>query len=612
MNNTDNSNKMKPNRADAKNLKPRSTGQNRQNRPPKQARRPEQMQQPKQMKRPVKPQAQIFTDFHKPLPFVKKLDARKVLSLDIDVDKVRYVVAKKSGNYLQTLRWGVQKFPSEESNRLKALQIALENIHAKIYKPGMQVYASIFSPDINIRQVLMPKMRRKSELKNALYYKNQNDLQNFDEDSIWTYEIVEEFEEEGTTRQRILISVAPAKTVRKYLDIFENANMVLSNLVPRQAAILAAYSKMCAGDKSDMVVDISYDYSQICFIKNGRFEYFRNVGIGARNLEVIIRSDDKKATEGNEKKYPDKKRADEGNADAIRSRLLSKIKDLQEKQNPVLHTFFSEILRSIAFIQGRKKNNYIDRLVISGYGIRKESLVPYLKNRLKMPIIIMAPQLSESAAQPLQYGEFFTAIGTILQSRKTFSLLPEQYHNRVTFRKINWFLTFLIILGAGGLSFYSHLQNTILQNQRQLVAQYQKEYDKLNPVEGMYKDLVDQIAEVNAENQALLGFVEQQPPMLEVMKIFSNETPPEIIFENYHFYPVDEKAKGMKNAENKGERYRIDIEGIIKSELLVGDVILIDYINHLNDLNYFKNIQLNYKQKDPEKNITMFGVRLTL
>jgi type IV pilus assembly protein PilM len=570
---------------------------------------------------PVEPERQhgtvprnpdIADTFYESLPFIKRMEAKKVLSLDVDIDKVRYVITQKAGNHVRVIRWGVQKFPGEEKNLMKALQIALENIRARVYQRGMEIVVSVFSPDISIRQVVIPRIANTSDLEKALFFKNQGDLQGFDESSVWSWKIVEEFEEDNIRKQRVLITVVPARTVQRYLEIFDNARMVISSMVPHQAAILGAYTRIIPNGGNDLLIDISYDHTQICFIKNGRLEYIRNIGIGARNLEVMIRDGD-----GAEDSDSISLQTNEGETAPIspaglRSRLREKVKDLQQRQNPVLHTFFSEIMRSMAFIQGKENNDFIERVMLTGYGLRKESLIPYLRSRIKLPILILSPQFSDGASRSLEYGEFFSTVGAVLESGKPYNILPKRYQFRTMFRKANTLLSVLIVTVAAVLAYFSFLQNQIIRNHEILLVQNRAEYEKLNPVEGMYKKLVNQISQVNEQNRELHGYVDKQPPMIEVLRLFSNETPETVIFKKMHFYNprLTGKQKDRKNAA-EGE-YWVDVEGIIKSDILIGDVILINFINKLNGLSYFKNIQLNYTQKKPDENQTMFGFRAIL
>jgi len=585
---------------------------------PKPAPRAEIPEKPKS-ERPQAPQADILNRYYTKLSFMQRLNARKYLSLDIDIDKVRYMVGLKAGRHFQAVNWGIQKFPAEESNRLKALQIALENIRVKILKPGMLVEACFYSPDINIRQITLPKMSKKADLEKAILFKNQQDLQNFDEKSFFSYQILGEFEDDQTTKLQILVVAASSETITRYLTILNDAKLPVAKLIPRPAALQAAYSQMIQKAERDLIIHISYDFTQICFLRQGRLEYFRNLGIGARNLEVIIHEGKNEAKPETEIKLPGADaQSDSDSSNLLRKRLLEKVKDLQQKQNPVLHTFFSEILRFLAYVQGKDKKDYIDRIYVTGYGLQKESLLPYLRGRLNMPIHIMAPELTPDLKQMPEYGEHFTTIGTIYQSNTTYNLMPANYRNRMMFKKINKLLIILIVFTFGMSAYFSYLTHGLIEKKKAYVQQLLKEYDKLNPVEGSYRELISRIERVMNENRELQGYVKTSTPMLNVMRLLSNETPSQVRLERFIYMPpdqiyIDKNKKPKSTGKNAVKNFiELEVSGVIHSGLLIGDVILINYINRLNELKYFEKIELLNKNKIAEKDITTFSLHLTM
>jgi Tfp pilus assembly PilM family ATPase len=569
--------------------------------------------------KPVTPHADILNRYYTKMSFMQRLNARKYLSLDIDIDKVRYMVGIKAGRNFQAISWGIQKFPAEESNRLKALQITLENIRVKIYKPGMLVEACFYSPDINIRQITLPKMNKKSDLEKAILFKNQQDLQNFDEKSFFSYQILDEFEEEQISKLQILVVAASSETITRYLTLLSEAKLTVTKLIPRPAALQAAYSQMVQKPERDLVIHISYDFTQICFLKNRRLEYFRNLGIGARNLEVIIHGQKGEAKPEAEMKIPGADAlAESDSSNILRKRLLEKVKDLQQKQNPVLHTFFSEILRFLAYVQGKDKKDFVDRIYITGYGLQKESLLPYLRGRLNMPIHIMAPELTPDLKQMPEHGEHFTTIGTLHQTNPTYNLTPANYRSRIAIKKINAILVLVIIATFSMAVYFSYLTNGLIQKKQNYVQQLQKEYDKLNPIEGSYRKLINDIERIMAENKELQGYVKSSTPLLDLMRLLSNETPSQVRLERLIFMPSDhlsvQKSKKTKASAkgNPEKAVEIELSGVVHSGLLVGDVILINFINRLNELKYFSKIELLDKNKDAEKDLTTFTLHLIL
>gem|GEM_PF-2109554 len=566
---------------------------------------------PMKVKPVQKQRIYLYDRFYEKLPFFKRLNSRWHLALDLDPDKIRYVVVRKAGEDIQVIKWGIQKFPSEERDRRKALQIALENVKSKVYKRGMDVTASIFSPEISIRQVIFPKMNKTADLKQAIYNKNIDDLKNFDEKSVWNYEILDELSSEGIEKYRLMIVAVPEEVISYYVNIFNNAKLELKTLIPRPAALQGTYRRMVFRPDRDLLIDIAYDLTQMCYLKNGELEMIRNVSIGSRNLEVTIRDQALKMDSKGEGEKESNDRVEKPSQ--LRSRLLDKIKDLKSKQNPVLHTFFSEILRSLAYIQGRNVQQYIERIFITGYGIRKESLLPYLKGRLSMPMFVLTPQFVDLDKRTIEYSGFFSTIGTVLQERPVFNLLPASYKSRFVLRKLNYLLITIIIVLFFGLGYLSVRQKAIILDKQSLAEKYRTEYSNLNPIEKKYKEVLQQIAVINKKNQELKGYVKSKPYIIQVLRLFSNETPRNIHLNKIQFIKLTANTQNTKGSSFHNDyTYQIDIEGFIQIDPLMGDVTLINYINHLKDLKYFKHMELLNKLKDPELSITKFGLRLYL
>jgi len=555
----------------------------------------------------------VHDKFYQKLSFFKNLQAKKSLALDIEPDKIRYIVARTAGGEIQVKEWGIQKFPVEEKDRQKAMQIALENIKARVYKKGMEVAASIFSPEVSIRQILFPKMKNKKELEAALFNKNEEELKNFDEQSIWNYEILDEFEQDGLVKWRLLIVSAPQSVVNYYTQIFEKAGLTLARLIPRPAAIQKAYRKMVFRPGRDLIIDIEYDLTQMCFLKGGELEFIRNVSIGARNLEVSIRQQEQAPAANGDLPAPQETETQENaKSNVLRSRLLEKIKDLKTKQNPVLHTFFSEILRSLAFIQGRDINRYVERVFVTGYGIRKESLLPYLRTRLSLPLFVLAPQFTKESGRTMDFAEFYSTIGTASPCSRVFNLLPPVYKKRNIFRKLNVTLISIIIPLTLVLGYYSVKQNEIIRQKEDLVRLYQKQYEQLNPIEGQYLQVQKEIGIIRQKNAELQGFVKNRPPIIPVLKLFSNETPKSIRFEKIVFTRIGEKDQSVLDKFRNDYVYKIDVEGKVFTDPLLGDVTLINYINRIIKINYFKNVQMLNKIKEDEQNTIRFTIRMYL
>ncbi len=555
-------------------------------------------------------------NFYAPFPLIKKLNSRRCIALDIDVDKIRYIVAKKSGDLIKVESWGIQKFPTEITHRFKALQITLEHLKQKLYKSGSEVRVSIFSTEFMIKHEVFPYMKKKSELERAIFYKFREEIKHYkDEKYTWGYDVLEQFEEQGIKKIRVQVVIAPWETINRYVYIFEHLKLPVEQLIPRPAALIASYDRMIETPKSDLLINISYDFTQILYLKGGKLEYIRNLGIGARNLEYTIHSDDGRISMDQAVEHLDgsqAKQEEENKESILRKRLLEKLKDLKSKQNPVLHTFFSEILRSIAFIQGNDRHNYIDRILLTGYGIQKESLVPYLKSRLNIPIFVIFPRLADRPlSEQIKFGEFFTTVGTLLQKYDGFNLLPKKFKERTSYRKLGYWLYFIIFLTTLIAGYMSFVQYKLYTKQAALVQEKEKEYIALNPFEQSYKQLLQLISTIKKQNASLKSQVEAQPPILEMMRLFSNITPKEIRLNAFVFRKLESGGKlANEEAIKNMAKYAVTVEGEIQGDFVNGDVKLINFINSLDNLKFFKSIKLDHKERDQQKKVITFGLTL--
>ncbi len=567
----------------------------------------------KNPQKPLPVQVKTFTvPLYASLPLAKKLNAKKILSLDIDVDKIRYVILLKAGNHIQVLNWGIQKFPTEVSHLSKALQIALENIKARYYKVGMEIRVTFFSTDLLFKNDVFPVIKNKKELEQAIFFRYKDEIRHFkDEEFYLSYYVVDQFEDQGIKKQRLQIVLSPKETINKYTYIFSYLKLPVQYLIPRPMSLVFAYNRMIDDSKSDLFINISYDFTQICYLKNGQLIYLRNLGIGSRNLEVTIKKEEKlkmEMPESNDKKEPDSDKES-----LLSKRLQEKLKDLKVKQNPVLHTFFSEILRSIAFIQGDNRSNYVERVLLTGYGIQKESLIPYLKSRLSMPIFVAFPGLAANTSDTsLRFGEFTAAVGAALANKDTINLIPKSFNEGIILNRLNRYLNLTLISSVVIFGYLTFLQYKTIVQKRNDLERMENIYETLNPFENSYKNLVKLIGDIQSESQKLQKKVSERPPILEMMRLISNLTPEDIHLEAFLFQPVQSGGKiKNKNAPKDLPKFTMSIVGNIKGDLVNGDVELINFINSLNNLNIFKEITVDEKNKDVENKKIDFGLTMT-
>ncbi len=551
------------------------------------------------------------------LPFMKRLSAKNSLAIDIATDRIYYLTARKSMGSVQVKEWGVEILNTDEVDRYRSIEMTLKYIRSKFYRAGMTVDVGFFSPDINVRQVVVPKLKQ-AELEKAILYKNKTDLANFGDDSVWKYEILETFKENDTEKLLVLVTVVPGEVVDLYLDILRRSGLKPGSLIPRPFAFLAAYRSMVKQPGNDVVVDISGDITQIAFIADGKLRHIRNFGIGAINLNNVVASGEEMA-DNRADSFPDNDGpAPEPDGSNLRERLLAKVQSLKSRQNPLLQVLLGEILRSLEFFRGRKEQYSINNVYISGAGLKLEAVYSYLKNRINYPLYKLTPCFSNTGADSGDTTEFVGVLGVGLSEDKNLNMVPAEFTVREKFRNLNMLLAVLLVMAFAGMGYQSFYQHSQVSQFRAKVSTLNARYEKLNPVERIYQEFLKNINSVERQKIQLVSPVKPVPQLFQVMKLFSNEVPPEMRLTalRFTFYqPPMAKRKAPQNGSAAPEnpyKYRVGIVGQISGDYLMGDVQLINFINHLNDLHYFKKIKLLNKIKQPENKLFEFELEAYL
>lgn len=556
--------------------------------------------------------------FFKPLSFFDKLNARQVLSIDIETDRIYYLAGKKIKNRFQITRWGVEDLTGDETDRYRAIEIALSYIKSYVYKSGMEVCVGFFSPDINIRQVVLPRLKS-AELHKTILYKNKTDLPHFDEDMVWRYQILEQFKESDTDKIRALVTVIPREVIDIHLELFKRAGLKIDMLVPRPYALWSLYSHIVKNKGNDVLVDIGTDTTEVAFFMDGKLRFVRNFAIGANNLQKAIENVEEEGSDGeSDKTEPDaESAAQSGMQSSIRERLLKRVQHLKSKHNPILQVLHSEIVRSLEFFRGAKNEYPISRIYLSGAGAKLEAVLPFLKNRIQHPLVLIAPKFSKEQKIFNEVVEYGSVLGIALLNDKKLNMLPEEFRTRELFKKLNLAALFIAVVFSGLMGYHSYLKLEEVAAFKKTISNIEAQYLKMNPVETDFRKTSQKINEVQVKIDQLKQPLKYHPKLIETLKLFSNEVPSDIRLTMLSFKPYGATSlrnRPQKTTGSEEERYNyaVFVAGQISSDYLMGDVILINFINHLQDIKFFKKIRLLTKHKDPKEQTFAFQIEAYL
>ena len=558
--------------------------------------------------------------FYNPLTFLQKFTAHSFLAIDIDTDKIRYVAGQKAGKVLSLQEHGALFLPEVDSDPLKSVKISLDNIQANVYKSGQKIHACIYSPDVTVRPVILPKMRKGKDLDNAIFFKIQAELTGFNEKSTWHYKIIDEFLKDDIKYYKVIVLVVPGDVISSYLGIFERSGLTPQTLTVRPIAINHAFNKLIDHDGADVLVDISYGLTHINFIRNGALEYTRTVTTGASNLEVAVRGKKGKilADESlvlNEEDGLSKEGA--LRPELLRKALAMRLNALETHQNPVLRLFKNELQNSLDYFNSLDKDVKVKRVFLTGYGIQKESLVSFLKNTLALPVFILTPKIEDSNF--LSQGEYLTPIGASIESNDPFNLVPDTFRSNLLFKRLNYAAVLMAVFIAFGLYSYNHVLDLTINALYSQVQYRTQQYKVLNPIEAEYIKGQEEINKNDLEISKLKKQIHPGSPITDLMRLFSNETPDQIQLRTINLNrisPVQLKkhinSSGIPAKANKDNTFIVRVSGEVSGDYLMSDVILINYMDRLRNLGYFNNIEVSDKLKKNHEHKMLFEFKAIL
>ena len=576
---------------------------------------------------PQKPDVSLYkyenanSEFYHSLSLGQYLNASNFIAIDIDNDKVRYVIGKAGSKNILAKEWSVQLAPSSEKDRQKGIKIVLDNIKTNVYKSGYKVHVCFFSPDITIRQFILPKLKKVKELKTAIYFKLQTDLPGFSEHSIWRYKIIEEFEDEDTTSLRVVALVVPGDVIRNLINMLDSAGLKPETLIPRPVASFHAFQHMIDKTDGDVLVDISYDITHINLITENNLEYARNISSGAANLEVAVRDKKGKILGPDAMGFDDEDGIGKSGAvrpDKIRKVLRQRLKVLQAQQNPVLQLFKNELQNSVEYFNKLHKNKRAKRIFLTGYGIQKESLLSFLKNNLNLPVFVLSPKFEEYTNNALQFGQYFTTLGTVIGAKDSFNLIPRSYKNSIIFKRLNFLMVIFIIVALFGMGYLNNSANRTLDGLNSQLSNLQAQYEKLNPIETEYQKTNTKILSLQNEQTKLINLIKKESPAIQVMKFLSQETPKQIVLSDFDFILESNQKSGKKSSKpspagkNAKPEYILQYSGNIVGDYLLSDITLINYVDHLKNLEVFKTVDIIDKQKKSKQQSMKFIIKAKL
>ncbi|MDR0930600.1 MAG: pilus assembly protein PilM [Clostridiales bacterium] len=245
---------------------------------------------------------------------------------------------------------------------------------SQIKRFSKEIIATVTSKAIIIRDINVPKVNS-LEFTRMMRHEAIENLPVTLDDHIIDYKIIEEVNGENGAEYRVMLVAIPRNIVSSYLEFLRAIGMdckgidfagnSVSKLIVRQDA-KEKFKKTTA------VLDLGHTSSAVTIMHRGAFKYYRIFSHGVGELSLEFETLDK---------------------------LLEEIK-----------TFFD-------FYMSRESGNTIDKITILGGGALIEGVIPYIEQKLLIPINLWQTRgvvrLSREARMGDNIVQFANAIGAL-------------------------------------------------------------------------------------------------------------------------------------------------------------------------------------------------------
>ncbi len=542
-----------------------------------------------------------------------KLTAKSKLVIEISQSEIRVMHLIKVKKKYNIGYWAVENLSQTDLNNPETIILTLRNLIDKKLMNNSEVVLSLYGPEVVIRTLTVPKLEGK-ELRDAIYWKNKNDLPNLSDDALWDFEVLGEVEEDKKRVNNVLSIIAYDAFIRKYLIILGELNiypkLILTKPISLHSALHNLTYEWAVEEKTTVLAEIGKETTLLNFYRNGKLEFVRSIMLGSNKIDSAL---DRpiKLKDKHIKLHPEK-------IDIFKQKhgiLLDLLKDDTSKNHfpynqlfefikPILQMFVSEFKRSFTFYLNSYNHDQVDLLFITGGGTKLKNIDKFLEMQLDVPVHTIAPSFPSIVQGSYKPGFEYTAcFGAASRKEKSFNFIPKDIKTENKYRevqntlKVAVALVFAIILVYSSFLFFDEKDYTTQ------VTNMEKQYQELHPSESKYNEILEEVRQQEKKKQDLLGNVTTDPKIINILKILSNGTPNDIALTDIDFFD-----KGASNLfENvKIEESMVAIKGMVYKNFLSADITLIEFMNNLKELNYFKEITLADKTKRIDSKIFTF------
>ncbi|MFH2137510.1 MAG: type IV pilus assembly protein PilM [Candidatus Omnitrophota bacterium] len=357
-------------------------------------------------------------------------DKQALIGIDIGKTSIKAVRVKKSGAITTLTKTAVVDIDSPGDRG--AIVQALKSVMAKLKPESDKIVFVLNSPQVSARKINAPHMPKK-ELAEAVRWAIKNIIPFSLDDAYMDFSVGPEVKDPETRKLNISVGAVPQETIEEFLDIFKQAGISLTAIIPAFSALRYIAKQRANSGKVIAVIEMGAGITDLIIYKNSCLEFARKIPMSGQDITnsltgaLITDHGRIQLSAGEAEKVkccygiPKEGYIEVNDGKISSTQVVALMRTIVEK-------LIDEIERSFDYYREESRGGSVDKIILLGGGSRLKGLAEVLKEGLNMEVSM--GDVFDGMDAPSDIHNLEMALGSVWDEGKTINLLPEMMRHR--------------------------------------------------------------------------------------------------------------------------------------------------------------------------------------
>ena len=374
---------------------------------------------------------------------LKLLEKKFIVGIDLGFSSIKLVQLAKRENGLALIRTHLKELTHSEDALLRDKERldVLRELLKEFDKNQTKFIVAFNCGQTALRVITVPTMP-KAEMREAIRYEAKNYFHFPIEDCAFDFEILDEIQEKGIKKCRVIVAVSPRKTVDEIVALFKKVGVTPFSLTSTSCALqkLAALTRR-PSNQIECLIDMGGKYTELIIVRGKDLIFSRKVPIGGHDFTLCmtgVLASDRGRTALNLEEAEKIKREigiPESGEEVMIAGKITTAQILSTLHSP-LEQLIGEINRCFDYYREETGGEMVSSIVLLGRGAKLKGLSHSLAEQWGIPtkpgnpleglrLDVQLVSLDEG------FAPYAAALGAALSQGKGINLLPPEIKDEI-------------------------------------------------------------------------------------------------------------------------------------------------------------------------------------